>query len=177
MNYPALKEFFVNNGIGDVYDKIKGHPMEEEFKADIMKQYETMPGMAMVNSNTGINNLHIAINDTSISMPNVINDYTTTGHISNVGLLAQKKAEVYGSNGKTFTFEIASEGTVNVTDVAGNKIFEHAVETGDISSHLGLRPRQGGTGHYQLRRIHAQRLPDSLPHPRARHPCRHSARE
>ena len=33
-----------NNGLGDVYDKIKGHPKEEEVKADIMKQYETRPG-------------------------------------------------------------------------------------------------------------------------------------
>merc|ERR1712110_821082 len=56
-------------------------------------------------------------------------DYTTTGHVSNVGLMAQK-AEEYGSHDKTF--EIASEGTVTVTDSAGNKIFEHAVETGDI---------------------------------------------
>merc|ERR1719419_1179990 len=30
-----------NNGIGDVYDKIKGHPKEAEIKADILKQYET----------------------------------------------------------------------------------------------------------------------------------------
>merc|ERR1711976_508246 len=56
-------------------------------------------------------------------------DYTTTGHVSNVGLMTQK-AEEYGSHDKTF--EIASEGTVTVTDSAGNKIFEHAVETGDI---------------------------------------------
>ena len=33
-----------NNGLGDVYDKIKGHPKEDEVKADIMKQYETRPG-------------------------------------------------------------------------------------------------------------------------------------
>ena len=42
----------VNNGIGAVYDKIKGHPMEEEVKPDIMKQYKTRPGLAMVDSNT-----------------------------------------------------------------------------------------------------------------------------
>jgi len=161
----------VNNGLGDVYDKIKGHPMEEEIKADIMKQYETRPGLAMVDSNAGITNLHVP-SDVIIdaSMPNVIRDggqmwnkddkleevkcvipdrsyagvydaivkncqqkgqfdYTTTGHVSNVGLMAQK-AEEYGSHDKTF--EIASEGTVTVTDAAGNKIFEHAVETGDI---------------------------------------------
>ena len=51
---------------------------------------------------------------------------TTTGHISNLGLLAQK-AEEYGSHNKT-------KETVNVTDAAGNKSFEHAVETGNIWS-------------------------------------------
>merc|ERR1719154_901316 len=136
-----------------------------------MKQYETRPGLAMVDSNAGITNLHVP-SDVIIdaSMPNVIRDggqmwnkddklekdkcvipdrsyagvydaivkncqqkgqfdYTTTGHVSNVGLMAQK-AEEYGSHDKTF--EIASEGTVTVTDAAGNKIFEHAVDTGDI---------------------------------------------
>merc|ERR1711942_350253 len=56
-------------------------------------------------------------------------DWKSTGHVSNVGLMAQK-AEEYGSHDKTF--EIAAEGTVIVTDDAGNKIFEHAVEAGDI---------------------------------------------
>merc|ERR1712088_1221066 len=41
----CVKAFYsdvsANNGIGDVYDKIKGHPMEEEIKADLLKQYET----------------------------------------------------------------------------------------------------------------------------------------
>merc|ERR1712121_365108 len=64
-----------NNGIGDVYDKIKGHPKEEEVKADILKQYETRPGLAMVDSNNGITNLHVP-SDVIIdaSMPNVVRD-------------------------------------------------------------------------------------------------------
>merc|ERR1719436_7789 len=56
-------------------------------------------------------------------------DWTTTGHVSNVGLMAQK-AEEYGSHDKTF--EIAAKGTVVVTDAAGNTIFSHAVNPGDI---------------------------------------------
>jgi len=56
-------------------------------------------------------------------------DWTTTGHVSNVGLMAQK-AEEYGSHDKTF--EIAAKGTVVVTDDAGNTIFSHSVEAGDI---------------------------------------------
>jgi len=161
----------VNNGLGDIYDKIKGHPMEEEVKADIMKQYESRPGLAMVDSDNGITNLHVP-SDVIIdaSMPNVVRDggqmwnkddkleevkcvipdrcysttydaiikdcqkhgqfdWTSTGHVSNVGLMAQK-AEEYGSHDKTF--EIPAKGTVVVTDDAGNSIFTHNVEAGDV---------------------------------------------
>ena len=109
----------VNNGIGDVYDKIKGHPMEEEIKANIMKQYETRPGLAMFDSNAGITNLHVpsdVIIDASI--PNVTRD---GGQMWNKDY---KLEEV--------KCEIISEGTITVTDPAGNKIFEHAVQNGDI---------------------------------------------
>ena len=114
----------VNNGIGDVYDKIKGHPIEEEIKADIMKQYETRPGLAMFDSNAGITNLHVpsdVIIDASI--PNVIRDggqmwnkddkleEVKCGHVFNIGLMAQMTEE-YGSHDKTF--EIISEGTITV---------------------------------------------------------------
>jgi len=56
-------------------------------------------------------------------------DVTTMGNVSNVGLMAQK-AEEYGSHDKTF--EIPADGTVKVTDSAGNVVLEHAVEQGDI---------------------------------------------
>ena len=56
-------------------------------------------------------------------------DPTTMGSVSNVGLMAQK-AEEYGSHDKTF--EIAGNGTVKVTDEAGNTLIEHKVEDGDI---------------------------------------------
>merc|ERR1719187_2635737 len=136
-----------------------------------MKQYETRPGLAMVDSDKGITNLHVP-SDVIIdaSMPNVVRDggqmwnkadkleevkciipdrsystmydsiikdcqkhgqfdWSSTGHVSNVGLMAQK-AEEYGSHDKTF--EIAAKGTVVVTDAAGNTIFSHAVNPGDI---------------------------------------------
>jgi len=161
-----------NNGLGDVYDKIKGHAAEAEVIADIEKQYETRPGLAMVDSDKGITNLHVP-SDVIIdaSMPNVVRDggqmwnkadkleevkciipdrsyatayktiiedcqehgqfdWTTTGHVSNVGLMAQK-AEEYGSHDKTF--EIQAKGTVVVTDAATDDvIFKHSVEVGDI---------------------------------------------
>ncbi len=56
-------------------------------------------------------------------------DPTTMGTVSNVGLMAQK-AEEYGSHDKTF--EIPTDGTVRVTDSAGNVLLEHSVKKGDI---------------------------------------------
>merc|ERR1712088_976287 len=162
----------VNNGLGDLYEKIKGHPMEAEIVADIDAAYATRPGLAMVDSDKGTTNLHVP-SDVIIdaSMPNVVRDggqmwnkadkleevkcvipdrsyatayktiiedcqengqfdWTTTGHVSNVGLMAQK-AEEYGSHDKTF--EIQAKGTVVVTDAATDDvIFKHSVEVGDI---------------------------------------------
>ncbi len=56
-------------------------------------------------------------------------DPTTMGTVPNVGLMAQK-AEEYGSHDKTF--EIPHAGTVRVIDGAGEMLFEHVVEEGDI---------------------------------------------
>ena len=56
-------------------------------------------------------------------------DVTTMGNVSNVGLMAQK-AEEYGSHDKTF--QIPANGTVRVSDAAGNTLMEHKVEEGDI---------------------------------------------
>jgi isocitrate dehydrogenase len=56
-------------------------------------------------------------------------DPTTMGTVPNVGLMAQK-AEEYGSHDKTF--EIASDGKVQVVDASGNVLIEHNVEAGDI---------------------------------------------
>jgi len=56
-------------------------------------------------------------------------DPTTMGSVSNVGLMAQK-AEEYGSHDKTF--QVSANGTVKVTDAAGNVLMEQTVEKGDI---------------------------------------------
>ncbi len=56
-------------------------------------------------------------------------DPTTMGSVPNVGLMAQK-AEEYGSHDKTF--EIPSDGTVQVVNAAGEVLMEHEVHTGDI---------------------------------------------
>jgi isocitrate dehydrogenase len=64
-----------NNGLGDVYDKIKGHASQAEVEADIMSVYDTRPKLAMVDSRKGITNLHVP-SDVIIdaSMPNVVRD-------------------------------------------------------------------------------------------------------
>ncbi len=56
-------------------------------------------------------------------------DPTTMGTVPNVGLMAQK-AEEYGSHDKTF--EIESDGKVQVIDTNGGVLLEHQVERGDI---------------------------------------------
>lgn len=47
------------NGLGDVYAKIAGNPMEAEVKAAIDKAIENGPALAMVNSEKGITNLQV----------------------------------------------------------------------------------------------------------------------
>ncbi len=50
-----------NNGIGDVYTKIKSLPADKqaEIEADIQEVYKTRPALGMVDSDKGITNLHV----------------------------------------------------------------------------------------------------------------------
>ena len=50
-----------NNGLGDVYTKIKGLPADKqkEIEADIKASLDNGPAMAMVDSDKGITNLHV----------------------------------------------------------------------------------------------------------------------
>ncbi|MFH1533198.1 MAG: NADP-dependent isocitrate dehydrogenase [Pseudomonadota bacterium] len=75
----VLKELGVtpNNGMGDLYAKIKKLPdaKQAEIEADIQEVYKKRPALAMVNSDKGITNMHVP-SDTIIdaSMPVVIRD-------------------------------------------------------------------------------------------------------
>ncbi|MDF1763349.1 MAG: NADP-dependent isocitrate dehydrogenase, partial [Oleibacter sp.] len=64
-----------NNGLGDIYAKIKKLPDEQRaaIEADIMALYDDRPRLAMVNSDKGITNLHVP-NDVIVdaSMPAMI---------------------------------------------------------------------------------------------------------
>ena len=66
-----------DNGIGDLYVKIKALPDDQRkaIEADIQEVYKKRPPMAMVNSDKGITNLHVP-SDVIIdaSMPPVIRD-------------------------------------------------------------------------------------------------------
>lgn len=162
-----------NNGLGDLYAKLDSLPagQRDAVVADIQSAYAKRPGLAMVNSDKGITNLHVP-SDVIIdaSMPAAIRssgqmwdadgkladtkaiipdrsyagvyqatiddckthgafDPTTSGSVSNVGLMAQK-AEEYGSHDKTF--EISKAGTIRVVGENGDAILEHKVDSGDI---------------------------------------------
>jgi isocitrate dehydrogenase len=163
----------LNNGFGDLVEKIKTLPATEQatINADIQAAYAAGPGLSYVNSDNGITNLHVP-SDVIVdaSMPALIRaggkvydsqgkmgdtlalipdssyagvyettldycrkhgafDPKTMGSVPNVGLMAQA-AEEYGSHNKTF--QIATAGTVRVTDAAGKVLIEHQVEAGDI---------------------------------------------
>ncbi len=75
----ALKQvgFNLNNGIGDLYDRISALPADKqaEIKADIQAVYAVRAPLAMVNSDKGITNLHVP-SDVIVdaSMPAMIRD-------------------------------------------------------------------------------------------------------
>ncbi len=75
----TLKKLGVDpdNGIGDLYVKIKGLPDDQRkaIEADVQAVYKKQPPLAMVNSDKGITNLHVP-SDVIIdaSMPPVIRD-------------------------------------------------------------------------------------------------------
>ena len=69
--------FNLNNGIGDLYSRIKALPQaqQDEIEADIKAVYASRPALAMVNSDKGITNLHVP-SDVIVdaSMPAMIRD-------------------------------------------------------------------------------------------------------
>ncbi|HEY9131117.1 MAG TPA: NADP-dependent isocitrate dehydrogenase [Dyella sp.] len=75
----AIKQigFDANNGIGDLYARLKNLPAEQQaaIEADLAAEYAKRPGLAMVNSDKGITNLHVP-SDVIIdaSMPAMIRD-------------------------------------------------------------------------------------------------------
>lgn len=84
-------EVDLNNGIGDLYNKIQGHPQQQEVEADLKELYKNSPDLAMVDSDKGITNLNVP-SDVIIdaSMPAMIR---TSGKMWNAkGQLQDTKA-------------------------------------------------------------------------------------
>lgn len=48
-----------NNGLQDLFDKIKGHEKEMDIRADLGIAFQYGPAVAMVNSDKGISNFHV----------------------------------------------------------------------------------------------------------------------
>ncbi|WP_407468776.1 NADP-dependent isocitrate dehydrogenase [Xanthomonas campestris pv. raphani] len=69
--------FDPNNGIGDLYARIGTLPddVQAQIKADVQAEYAQRPGLAMVNSDKGVTNLHVP-SDVIVdaSMPAMIRD-------------------------------------------------------------------------------------------------------
>lgn len=58
---PLFNELNIDtrNGLGDIYSKIAGNPMQTEVEAALNQAINNGPAIAMVNSDKGITNLHI----------------------------------------------------------------------------------------------------------------------
>ncbi|MFJ4374433.1 NADP-dependent isocitrate dehydrogenase [Pseudomonas japonica] len=86
--------FNLNNGIGDLYARIKSLPAEQQaqIEADIQAVYAVRPALAMVNSDKGITNLHVP-SDVIVdaSMPAMIRDsgkmWNTAGQLQDTKAL------------------------------------------------------------------------------------------
>ncbi|MHA6194251.1 NADP-dependent isocitrate dehydrogenase [Pseudomonas wadenswilerensis] len=86
--------FNLNNGIGDLYARIKSLPAEQQaqIEADIQAVYAVRPALAMVNSDKGITNLHVP-SDVIVdaSMPAMIRDsgkmWNTAGELQDTKAL------------------------------------------------------------------------------------------
>jgi isocitrate dehydrogenase len=89
----ALKQigFNPNNGIGDLYARLGALPeaQQAQIRADLDAEYAQRPGLAMVNSDKGITNLHVP-SDVIIdaSMPAMIRDsgkmWNTKGELQDI---------------------------------------------------------------------------------------------
>ncbi|NQT25637.1 NADP-dependent isocitrate dehydrogenase [candidate division KSB1 bacterium] len=75
-----------NNGLGDLVNKIQNHPKKDEIEADIQACTKKRPGLAMVNSDLGITNLHVP--------SDVIVDASMPSAIRNSGRMWDKNGEL-----------------------------------------------------------------------------------
>ncbi|MSP05396.1 MAG: NADP-dependent isocitrate dehydrogenase [Acetobacteraceae bacterium] len=113
-----------DNGVGDLLTRIETLPDAEraEIKADIAATYAARPGLAMVNSERGITNLHVS-SDTIVdaSMPAMI----------------RESGCMWGADGKLHDTKAV------IPDRSYARLFQVAIE--DCKAHGAFDPRTMGT--------------------------------
>lgn len=111
-----------NNGLGEIYDKIASHPMENEVKASLKAVMDQGPDIAMVNSDKGITNLHVP--------SDVIIDASMPAMIRNSG-------KMWDKNNQT------QDTLALIPDRCYAGIYEAAIE--DMKQHGALDPTTIGS--------------------------------
>ncbi|WP_242916187.1 NADP-dependent isocitrate dehydrogenase [Pontibacter liquoris] len=127
-----------NNGLGDVYAKIKSLPADKqaEIEADIQAEYKKRPELAMVNSDKGITNLHVP-SDVIIdaSMPAAIRSsgkmWGTDGQLHDTLAVIPDRSyagiyqEVIDFHKKNGAFDVTTMGTVPNIGLMAQKAEEY----------------------------------------------------
>jgi isocitrate dehydrogenase len=116
--------FDPDNGVGDLLTRIETLPDAEkaEIKADIAATYAVRPGLAMVNSDRGITNLHVS-SDTIVdaSMPAMI----------------RESGKMWGADGKLH------DAKAVIPDRSYARLFQTVIE--DCRAHGAFDPKTMGT--------------------------------
>merc|ERR1719266_119969 len=125
-----------NDGLGSVYDKVKGHAKEQDIKTDITATYSKRPGLAMVNSDKGITNLHVP-SDVIIdaSMPVVVRDsgcmWNAMGELEETKCLIPDRCyagfydAVFDEVRKNGQFDVATMGNIPNVGLMAQKAEEY----------------------------------------------------
>jgi isocitrate dehydrogenase len=136
----TIKELGVNfnNGLGDLYNKIKNLPEAKrtEIEADIMEIYKSRPDMAMVDSDNGITNLHLPNNVIiDASMPVVVRDggkmWNTAGELQDTKALIPDRCYAtmfqvcFDDCKKNGAYDVATMGSVSNVGLMAQKAEEY----------------------------------------------------
>ncbi|WP_375437715.1 NADP-dependent isocitrate dehydrogenase [uncultured Hymenobacter sp.] len=127
-----------NNGLGDVYAKIKALPESQraEIEADLQTAYQNGPALAMVDSDKGITNLHVP-SDVIIdaSMPAAIRSsgkmWDTAGKLQDTKALIPDRSyagiyqEVIRFHKENGAFDVTTMGTVPNIGLMAQKAEEY----------------------------------------------------
>jgi isocitrate dehydrogenase len=168
--------FDANNGIGDLVARLPQlpEPVRAEIEADLAAQYAVRPGVAMVNSDKGITNLHVP-SDVIVdaSMPAMIRDsggmWNAEGKLQDAKAVIPDRcyAGIYQvviddckANG---AFDPASMGSVPNVGLMAQQA------DGDRADRLGRGPGSGDLRHDVMALAVGKAAPLSHPHEQSLH--------